>query len=62
MECMKNSGDSEMERCFEKCYARLEKVGIKPTMSVLDNEYSISIVSFFTRAETDYQLAPPGCH
>ena len=62
MKCMKNRGDSEMEGVFEKCYARLEKVGIKPTMNLLDNECLAAIVSFFARVETDYQLAPPGCH
>ena len=51
-----------MERVFEKCYAGLEKVGIKPKMSILDNECLAAIVSFFARDEIDYQLAPLGCH
>ena len=42
--------------------ARLGKAGIKPTMDVLDSECLAAIVLFFARAETDYQLAPPGCH
>ena len=62
MECMKNGGDSELERVSEFFHARLEKVGIKPAMNGLDNECLAAIMSFFSRAETDYQLASLGCH
>ena len=43
MECTKNRGDAEMERIFSKCHARLEKVGFKPTINVLDSECSVAI-------------------
>ena len=60
IECMKNRGDSEMEGVLETCYARLEEVGIKPAMNVLDSECSAAIMSFYARAATDDQLVPLG--
>ena len=38
MECINNGGDAEVKRLFEKWYSRLEKVGVKPTINVMDNE------------------------
>ena len=62
MECMQNWGDAEIKWVFEKYYARLEKVGVKSTINIMDDECSAEIMSFVTRTKTDHQLAPPWCH
>ena len=51
MECMKNRGDSQMDRVFEFFYAGLDKIGIKPIMNLLDNECLASIMLFFARVK-----------
>ena len=61
-ELMKNKNDGEMMRVFEKIYETLTKRGIKPTLHVMDNEVSSTVMSWFERNNVDAQKVSPHNH
>ena len=60
METMRSRDDREMTRAYTTLYARLEAVGIKPKMNIMDNEASRAIKTWITKKNTAYQTVAPG--
>ena len=60
MESMQSRDDSKMTRAYTKLYARLEVVGIKPKINIMDNEASRAIKTWLTKKNTTYQTVAPG--
>ena len=49
-----------MKRVYEKTYKRLEAVGIKPTINVMDNKASAAVTTWLTNNNIQYQTVAPG--
>ena len=52
-EPIKRKNDSEMSRVFKTVYENLEKRGIKPKLCIMDNEASITVMSWLERNKVD---------
>ena len=61
-ETMKSKNDSEMSRVFKTVYEKLEKRGIKPKFHIMDNEASITVVSWLEQNKVDAQKVAPHNH
>ena len=60
MELMQSRDDSKMTRAYTKLYARLEAVGIKPKINMMNNEASRAIKTWLAEENTAYQTVAPG--
>ena len=49
-----------MTRAYTKLYARLEAVGIKPRINIMDNEASQAVKKWLKKENTEYQTVAPG--
>ena len=60
MEPMRSREDGEMTRAYAKLYTRLEAVGIKLKINIMDNEASHAVKAWLTKRKTVYQICAPG--
>ena len=61
-EPMKSKNDSEMSRVFKTVYEKLEKRGIKSKFHIMDNEASITVMSWLEQNKVDAQKVSPQNH
>ena len=54
-EPMKSKNESEMSRVFKTVYENLEKRGIKPKLHIMDNDASITVMSWLEQNKMDAQ-------
>ena len=59
---MKSKNDSEMSRVFKTVYDKLGKRGIKPKFHIMDNEASITVMSWLERNKVYAQKVAPHNH
>ena len=60
MEPMQSLDDGEMTRAYTTLYARLEAVGIKPKINIMNNEAFRAIWTWLTKENTAYQTVALG--
>jgi hypothetical protein len=61
-EPMKNRGDQEMVRAYNKLIQELVDRGFKPRLQRLDNEFSSALLSLINQHDIQFQLAPSHMH
>jgi hypothetical protein len=61
-EPMKNRGDKDMVRAYNKIIQELIYHGFKPRLQRLDNECSQALISLMNQHDIQFQLAPPHMH
>ena len=59
---MKSCKTKDMLQAFESMYNELEEKGHKPTLHVLDNEYSRPVKKFLLKKDTDIQIVEAHNH
>jgi hypothetical protein len=59
---MKNRGDNEMVRAYNKFIQELIDHGFKPRLQRLDNKCSQALRSLLNQQDIQFQLAPPHMH
>ena len=60
MEPMQSRDNRKMTKAYTTLYARLEAVGIKPKINIIDNEASTAIKTWLTKGNTEYQTTALG--
>ena len=63
LEPMQSKNGSKMLQVYQHTYEKLEKVGIKPKINIIDNEASVQVCHFITNTlNASYQKVTPHCH
>jgi hypothetical protein len=59
---MKSRSASEWVKAYYTIHQELTVKGFKLKTQILDNEASVTLKTFFTANDLEYQLVPPHCH